>query len=117
GGGANGPTKGIRDGGVADSHGDYNKVGFDCSGLTLYAFAGAGISLPHFTGYQYNQGKRINPQEMERGDLIFYGPSGNHHVAIYQGNGMMIEAPQSGQTVASVPVRWSGMSDYAVRLI
>lgn len=117
GGDANGPTKGIRDGGVADSHGDYNKVGFDCSGLTLYAFAGAGISLPHFTGYQYNQGKRINPQEMERGDLIFYGPSGNHHVAIYQGNGMMIEAPQSGQTVASVPVRWSGMSDYAVRLI
>lgn len=117
GGDANGPTKGIRDGGVADSHGDYNKVGFDCSGLTLYAFAGAGISLPHFTGYQYNQGKRINPQEMERGDLIFYGPNGNHHVAIYQGNGMMIEAPQSGQTVASVPVRWSGMSDYAVRLI
>lgn len=117
GGDANGPTKGIRDGGVADSHGDYNKVGFDCSGLTLYAFAGAGISLPHFTGYQYNQGEKIDPQEMERGDLIFYGPSGNHHVAIYQGNGMMIEAPQSGQTVASVPVRWSGMSDYAVRLI
>ncbi|MDN5707706.1 MAG: NlpC/P60 family protein [Corynebacterium casei] len=71
GGDANGPAKGIRDGGVADSHGDYNKVGFDCSGLTLYAFAGAGISLPHFTGYQYNQGKRINPQEMEGGDLIF----------------------------------------------
>ena len=117
GGDANGPTKGIRDGGVADSHGDYNKVGFDCSGLTLYAFAGAGMSLPHFTGYQYNQGEKIDPQEMERGDLIFYGPSGNNHVAIYQGNGMMIEAPQSGETVASVPVRWSGMSDYAVRLI
>lgn len=117
GGDANGPTKGIRDGGVADSFGDYNKVGFDCSGLTIYAFAGAGISLPHFTGYQYNKGERISPQEMERGDLIFYGPNGNHHVAIYLGDGMMLEAPQSGQTVTKSPVRWSGMSDYAVRLL
>src|SRR5699024_12252354 len=82
----------------------------------IYAFAGVGLSLPHFTGYQYNQGQRISPQEMERGDLIFYGPSGNHHVAIYLGDGMMLEAPQSGQTVTKSPVRWSGMSDYAVRL-
>ena len=117
GGDANGPTKGIRDGGVADSFGDYNKVGFDCSGLMIYAFAGVGISLPHFTGYQYNKGQRISPQEMERGDLIFYGPSGNHHVAIYLGDGMMLEAPQSGQTVTKSPVRWSGMSEYAVRLL
>lgn len=117
GGDANGPTKGIRDGGVADSFGDYNKVGFDCSGLMIYAFAGVGISLPHFTGYQYNKGQRISPQEMERGDLIFYGPGGNHHVAIYLGDGMMLEAPQSGQTVTKSPVRWSGMSEYAVRLL
>ncbi|OAH27377.1 hydrolase [Corynebacterium stationis] len=117
GGDANGPTKGIRDGGVADSFGDYNKVGFDCSGLMIYAFAGVGISLPHFTGYQYNKGQRISPQEMERGDLIFYGPSGNHHVAIYLGDGMMLEAPQSGQTVTKSPVRWSGMSEHAVRLL
>lgn len=117
GGDANGPTEGIRDGGVADSFGDYNKVGFDCSGLMIYAFAGVGISLPHFTGYQYNKGQRISPQEMERGDLIFYGPSGNHHVAIYLGDGMMLEAPQSGQTVTKSPVRWSGMSEYAVRLL
>lgn len=117
GGDANGPTRGIRDGGTADAHGDYNKVGFDCSGLTLYAFAGAGISLPHYTGYQYQRGEKINPAEMQRGDLIFYGPTGNHHVAIYLGNGMMIEAPQSGGYVQETPVRWSGMSDYAVRLI
>src|SRR5699024_7644909 len=117
GGDANGPTKGIRDGGVADSFGDYNKVGFDCSGLMIYALAGVGISLPHFTGYQYNKGQRISPQEMERGDLIFYGPGGNHHVAIYLGDGMMLEAPQSGQTVTKSPVRWSGMSEYAVRLL
>lgn len=117
GGDANGPTKGIRDGGVADSHGDYNKVGFDCSGLVLYAFAGVGISLPHYTGYQYQKGTKISPSEMERGDLIFYGPSGNQHVAIYLGDGTMVEAPQSGQNVSITPVRQGGMAPYAVRLI
>lgn len=117
GGDANGPTKGIRDGGTADSHGDYNKVGFDCSGLVLYAFAAAGISLPHYTGSQYQHGEKISPDEMQRGDLIFYGPSGNHHVAIYLGDGMMLEAPQSGQNVQKTPVRYSGMSPHAVRLL
>ncbi|HHU66577.1 NlpC/P60 family protein, partial [Corynebacterium sp.] len=117
GGNASGPTRGIRDGGIADSHGDFNKIGFDCSGLVLYAFAGAGIALPHYTGYQYNHGTKIDPGQMQRGDLIFYGPSGNHHVAIYLGDGMMLEAPNSGSTVQKAPVRWSGMSPYAVRLI
>lgn len=117
GGNASGPTKGIRDGGVADSYGDYNKIGFDCSGLVLYAFAGVGISLPHYTGYQYQRGTKVDPSNMQRGDLIFYGPAGNHHVAIYLGDGQMIEAPQSGSTVQISPVRWSGMSPSAVRLI
>ena len=117
GGNASGPTQGIRDGGVADSYGDFNKVGFDCSGLVLYAFAGAGISLPHYTGYQYNYGTKIDPSAMERGDLIFYGPNAEHHVAIYLGDGTMLEAPQSGSAVQVSPVRWSGMSPHAVRLI
>lgn len=117
GGNAYGPTKGIRDGGVADSYGDYNKVGFDCSGLVLYAFAGVGISLPHYTGYQYNMGTKILPSQMERGDLIFYGPNAEQHVAIYLGDGQMLEAPNSGSTVRVSPVRWSGMSPYVVRLI
>lgn len=117
GGTANGPSRGIRDGGVADSFGDYNKIGFDCSGLVLYAFAGVGIDLPHYTGYQYQHGTKVSPSEMQRGDLIFYGPNAEHHVAIYLGDGMMIEAPQSGSTVSINPVRWSGMSPYAVRLI
>ncbi|AKE41247.1 cell wall-associated hydrolase resuscitation promoting factor interacting protein [Corynebacterium kutscheri] len=116
GGDANGPTRGIRDGGVADSYGDYNKVGFDCSGLVLYAFAGAGISLPHYSGYQYQRGTQISPQNIQRGDLIFYGPNAEHHVAIYLGDGQMIEAPNSGSTVRISPVRWSGMSPYAVRM-
>ncbi|QNE89581.1 C40 family peptidase [Corynebacterium incognita] len=117
GGTASGPSQGIRDGGTADAHGDYNKVGFDCSGLTLYAFSAAGLSLPHYTGYQYTMGEQIDPANMQRGDLIFYGPQGNHHVAIYLGNGEMLEAPQSGQTVTKTPVRWSGMSPHAVRLL
>jgi peptidoglycan DL-endopeptidase RipA len=117
GGNASGPTQGIRDGGVADSFGDFSKIGFDCSGLVLYAFAGAGIALPHYTGYQYNHGTKVDPGQMQRGDLIFYGPGGGNHVAIYLGDGMMIEAPNSGSVVQKAPVRWSGMSDYAVRLI
>ena len=117
GGNANGPTKGISDGGVADSHGDYNKVGFDCSGLVIYAFAAAGISLPHFTGYQYQRGEKVDPSQMQRGDLIFYGPNGGEHVAIYLGDGQMLEAPQSGSTVSVNPVRQAGMAPYAVRLI
>lgn len=117
GGNANGPTQGIRDGGVADRHGDYNKVGFDCSGLTLYAFAAAGISLPHYTGYQYNQGTKVPVSDIQRGDLLFWGANGGQHVAIYLGNGMMIEAPQSGQFVSEVPVRYGGMAPYAVRLL
>nr|WP_293953258.1 NlpC/P60 family protein [uncultured Corynebacterium sp.] len=117
GGNATGPTKGIRDGGVADSYGDYNKVGFDCSGLVLYAFAGVGIALPHYTGYQYQHGTKVSTSEMQRGDLIFYGPGASQHVAIYLGDGQMLEAPSSGSTVQISPVRWSGMTEYAVRLI
>ncbi|MFD8879209.1 NlpC/P60 family protein [Corynebacterium xerosis] len=117
GGNANGPTKGIRDGGNADAHGDYNKVGFDCSGLTLYAYAGIGITLPHYTGYQYQRGTHYPASEMQRGDLIFYGPNGHGHVAIYLGNGQMIEAPQSGSVVRVTAVRYSGMTPNVVRLV
>ncbi len=52
GGNADGPTQGIHDGGVADAFGDFDKVGFDCSGLMVYAFAGVGITLPHYSGCQ-----------------------------------------------------------------
>lgn len=108
GGDANGPTTGLNGGSVK---------GFDCSGLVLYAFAGAGVSLPHYTGYQYQRGTQIDPASAKRGDLLFWGPGGSQHVAIYLGDGMMIEAPQSGQNVSVVPVRWANMSPKAVRLL
>ncbi|MFE4499945.1 NlpC/P60 family protein [Rhodococcus sp. NPDC056743] len=117
GGDENGPTRGIRDGGVADSYGDFNKIGFDCSGLMIYAFAGIGISLPHYTGYQYTAGKQVPSSEMKRGDMIFYGPNASQHVALYLGDGQMLEAPQSGSSVKVSPVRWGGMTPYAVRLV
>lgn len=108
GGDANGPTSGLNGGSVK---------GFDCSGLVLYAFAGAGISLPHYTGDQYKRGTPIDPSQAQRGDLLFWGPGGSQHVAIYLGDGMMIEAPRAGQNVSVVPVRWAGMSPNAVRLL
>lgn len=116
GGDANGPTLGIRDGGVADSHGDYNKVGLDCSGLMIYAFAGIGIELPHYTGYQYTSGPQFPLAEMARGDMIFYGPNASEHVAMYLGDGTMIEAPQSGDVVKISPVRTAGAMPFVVRL-
>ena len=117
GGNAYGPTRGIRDGGVADSYGDYNRIGFDCSGLVVYAFHAAGISLVHYSGAQYTAGTQYPASQMKRGDLIFYGPGGAHHVAIYLGNGQMIEAPQSGDVVKISPVRYGGMTPMVTRLI
>ena len=108
GGDANGPTTGV-DGG--------SQAGFDCSGLVLYAFAAVGISLPHYTGYQYQRGTQVPASEAQRGDLLFWGPGGNQHVAIYLGDGTMIEAPQAGQNVQISPVRYSGMAPNAVRLL
>lgn len=117
GGDQNGPTLGIRDGGVADTYGDYAKIGFDCSGLTLYSFAAVGLDIGHYTGYQYNQGRKVPISEIKRGDMLFWGPNAEYHVAIYLGDGKMIEAPQSGDVVKISDVRHSGMSPYAVRMI
>lgn len=113
GGDANGPTKGIRDGGVADRHGDYNKIGFDCSGLMIYAFAGVGKALPHYTGYQYTSGPQHPVSTRKRGDMLFW-PG---HVALYLGDGKMVEAPQSGDVVKISPVRMAGIKPMVVRLV
>ncbi|MBB4683656.1 NlpC/P60 family protein [Amycolatopsis jiangsuensis] len=117
GGNGSGPTRGIRDGGVADSYGDYRKIGFDCSGLMIYAFAGV-RALPHYSGYQYTAGRHVRLSQMRRGDMLFWGGSGGiHHVALYLGNGQMVEAPQSGSRVRVTSVRYGGIMPYATRLI
>lgn len=117
GGSETGPTRGIRDGGVADGHGDYRKVGFDCSGLMVYAFAGIGVSLPHYSGYQYNAGTHVPVAARERGDMLFWGPGGSSHVALYLGDGTMVEAPESGDVVKVSPVREAGIMPFAVRMV
>jgi peptidoglycan DL-endopeptidase RipA len=109
GGTAAGPGRGI------DSGSD--TVGFDCSGLVLYSFAGVGIRLPHYSGSQYNLGRKIPSSQMRRGDVIFYGPGGSQHVTIYLGDGQMLEAPDVGLKVRVAPVRTSGMTPYVVRYI
>jgi cell wall-associated NlpC family hydrolase len=117
GGGGSGPTRGIRDGGIADQYGDYNKIGFDCSGLMIYAFAGV-RALPHYSGYQYTAGRQVPLSQMRRGDMVFYGSYGDtHHVALYLGNGQMVEAPESGAVVKVSTVRYGGIMPYVTRLI
>lgn len=118
GGDANGPTMGIHDGGVGDSFGDYGRVGFDCSGLMIYAFAPViGYSLPHYSGSQYNAGTHVPLSAARPGDMLFWGSPGRiHHVALYIGNGRMIEAPYSGSVVRVAPVRFSEIMPYATRM-
>lgn len=71
---------------------------FDCSGLTQYAFRGAGISLPHSSRAQSRMGKPVAKKYLRPGDLVFYyQPVG--HVGIYIGNGRMVHAPSSGDVV------------------
>ncbi|WP_460869444.1 NlpC/P60 family protein, partial [Rhodococcus aerolatus] len=116
GGNANGPTVGVRDGGVADSYGDYRSVGFDCSGLMVYAFAAVGINLPKYSGYQYTAGPHVPSSQKQAGDMLFWGDGGSQHVALYLGDGQMLEAPQSGSAVRVSPVR-SGYLSYVTRMI
>jgi peptidoglycan DL-endopeptidase RipA len=92
-------------------------VGFDCSGLMLFAFAGVGIKLDHYSGSQYNAGRKIPSSQMRRGDMLFWGPNASQHVALYLGEGQMLEAPYTGSVVKVSPVRTSGMTPYATRLI
>ena len=77
---------------------------YDCSGLTMVAWAHAGVSLLHYTGYQWEEGPHVPLNQLQRGDLLFFAtntadPSTIHHVGIYIGNGMMVDAPYTGAFV------------------
>ena len=92
-----------------------SRVGFDSSGLVLYAFAGVGIKMPRSSGEQYKVGQKVAPAQAAPGDLIFYGPEGTQSVALFIGNGQMVETTDQG--VAVSPVRTNGMTPYLVRII
>lgn len=94
--------------------------GFDCSGLTTYAFAQAGIRLPRTAAAQAGVGKRIpaglGPGALEPGDLVFYAyapgrDSTIHHVGIYTGSGRMVNAARPGTAVRMDAV--NALSGYA----
>lgn len=93
GGGKGGPSRGIAQGA--------NTVGFDCSGLTQYAYGKLGINIPRVSGQQFNAGIKVNPTQAQAGDLVFFHPTSNGpgHVGIYLGNGTYIQAPQTGDVV------------------
>jgi len=102
GGDVRGPTLGTvnEEGNPAGLH----TVGFDCSGLTLFAWAHAGFSLDHYTGYQWLEGHHIALEHLRPGDLVFFAhntanPMTIHHVGIYVGHGRMIDAPHTGAQV------------------
>jgi peptidoglycan DL-endopeptidase CwlO len=79
---------------------------FDCSGLVVWAFAQAGISLPHYTGDLWNSGVHVPRTALEPGDLVFFYPDISH-VGIYLGDGLMVDAPDFGLTVRVEPVFWA----------
>jgi cell wall-associated NlpC family hydrolase len=92
---------------------DAGIVGFDCSGLTRYAYAQAGVSIPRNSRAQYQGLPKVSRADLQRGDLVFWATdtrnaSTIHHVAIYLGNGQIIEAPQSGSVIRVTSMRWSG---------
>jgi len=77
---------------------------YDCSGLTMVAWAHAGVQLAHWTGYQWESGPHVPLSQLQRGDLLFFAtntsdPNTIHHVGIYIGNGMMVDAPYTGAFV------------------
>jgi cell wall-associated NlpC family hydrolase len=94
---------------------------FDCSGLVEWAFAQAGVSMPRVAADQARTGPSVPVTRLQPGDLLFYhtdptDPGYISHVAIYLGNGWMIQAPQPGMDVEIVPASFSSQFAGAVRV-
>ncbi|MBV8860707.1 MAG: NlpC/P60 family peptidoglycan-binding protein RipD [Mycobacterium sp.] len=107
GGNAAGPTRGT---GLKA-----NVVGFDASGLIQYAYAGAGLKMPRTSAEQCNVGRKVAPAQARPGDLICYGPGGSQSVAMFLGNGQMIEATEPVVTISQA--RTTGMTPYLTRIL
>jgi cell wall-associated NlpC family hydrolase len=105
GGGTRGPGPGLDP--------DEGVIGFDCSGLTQYAYGQAGISIARNSRAQYASLPKVSTDDLRPGDLIFWAtdvsaPDTIHHVAIWLGGDRILEAPQSGSVVKISGMRWRG---------
>jgi cell wall-associated NlpC family hydrolase len=77
---------------------------YDCSGLTMRAWQAGGVSMPHYSGAQMAMFPQVSMDALQPGDLIFWGPGGSSHVALYSGGGMVVYAPQTGSFVKEAPI-------------
>ncbi|MGW9193610.1 C40 family peptidase [Micromonospora chersina] len=84
---------------------------FDCSGLTQYAYKAAGISLTHFTGAQWNEGRPVSRADARPGDLIFFY-SDLHHMGLYLGNNLMVHAPRAGKPVNVLSISYMPVAGF-----
>ena len=94
---------------------------FDCSGLVQWSFAQAGVRMPRVAADQARTGPAVPVSQLQPGDLLFYhtdptAPGYISHVAIYLGNGWMIQAPQPGMNVQIVPANFGSQFAGAVRV-
>jgi len=94
--------------GVPYVWGGASRSGVDCSGLVMLAYEAAGVNFPHYSGAQYQDTARVPLYDIQPGDILFYGPGGDTHDAIYLGGGKMIEAPETGYNVHITPIRLYG---------
>jgi len=90
---------------------------WDCSGLTMRAWAQAGVSLSHYTGAQWDETARVPLSDLRPGDLVFFGDSGptSHHVGLYIGGDEMVEAPYTGADVRMSSIWRSDLLPYGGR--
>lgn len=92
------------------------RTGFDCSGLTKYAYAKVGKRLPRTAQAQYNAAYKISRSSARPGDLVFFGGSrGIYHVGVYAGGGYIWHAPRPGKRVSKVKLWTSAVKFGRVR--
>jgi peptidoglycan DL-endopeptidase CwlO len=91
--------------------GDAGPDKYDCSGLTMTAWAAAGISLAHYTGSQWNESYAISSSSLRPGDLVFYFEA-HSHVALYVGGGWIVQAEETGQPLKMSHVDFTGPRYY-----
>ena len=88
---------------------------YDCSGLTMVAWKAAGVTLDHYTGSQWDESHAISKSDLRVGDLIFY--NSGHHVAIYIGNGWIVQAEETGEPLKESPMTFMAVVSNGYRRV